>query len=83
MNTELQHEILEYILENGSISSQGISEFMDLDKAEVYAFLTECEKNHIVFRTSGKDGETLVFKWSIHPDVLSKQDYDGESSFRV
>lgn len=68
MNVNLEVEIIYYIQENGPVSSKNISEFLDFDKKEIYAFLTECEKENIVVRTSGIDDGIIVFHWSINPN---------------
>lgn len=68
MNIDIREEILNYIQENGPISSKGISEFLGFNKKEIYAFLTKCEKDNIVIRSSGIDDGIIVFRWSLSPN---------------
>lgn len=69
MDIETQTEILKYLRENGPISSRGISEFLGVPKKDIYAFLTECEEQDIAIRKGGKDGNTIVFHWSLNPNI--------------
>lgn len=79
MNSNTQAEILELVQEQGPISSKSISEFLAIDKREVYTFLVECEKQDLVVRQSGKDGDTIVFKWLIVPRRIVSEEYGEES----
>lgn len=66
MDTETKVDIISLLEADGPLSSLRISNKLMIDKAEVYSFLTRCEKKHIVKRGMGiEPDKTLTFAWTL------------------